>query len=119
MPGFLGAKPAACRDDVGELATIATALSLDRTHSGPHALVAPGIRRLPGAGRGTHLALVPAAMKSDQSSRAGGATPGPGLFAARRASRLYDDDKGLDDDVIDIVAVVVAIVLVTMIALAC
>ena len=35
------------------------------------------------------------------------------------APGLYDGEKGLNDDVIDIVAVVVAIVIVTLIALAC
>ena len=43
----------------------------------------------------------------------------PAGFAVPNAPGLYDGEKGLNDDVIDIVAVVVAIVIVTLIALAC
>jgi hypothetical protein len=58
-------------------------------------------------------------MKSEQNPRASGADAGPSPVAAPHAPVLYDRDSGLDEDVIDVVAVVMAIVLVTLIALAC
>ena len=65
------------------------------------------------------MLLFPVAMKNEQSPRGSGADAGPSPLTAPHAPGLYDGDSGLDDDVIDIIAVVVAIVLVTMIALAC
>jgi len=61
-------------------------------------------------------------MKSEQNTRAVGAVGaarGAGSFTAPQAPGPYDRDGGLDEDLVDVVAVVVAIVLVTMIALAC
>jgi hypothetical protein len=58
-------------------------------------------------------------MKSEQNSRPVGAAHGTGSLIAPHAPGPYERDEGLDEDLIDVIAVVVAIVLVTMIALAC
>jgi hypothetical protein len=66
-----------------------------------------------------HLASVPVAMKSEQNSRAVGAGRGAGSLIAPQGPGPYDRDSGINEDLVDLVAVVVAIALVTMIALAC
>ena len=58
-------------------------------------------------------------MKSEQNSRPVGAAHGAGSLTAPHAPGSYESGEGLDEDLIDVIAVVVAIVLVTMIALAC
>jgi hypothetical protein len=58
-------------------------------------------------------------MKSEPNSRPFGAAQGASSLTGPHAPGSYERDEGLDEDLIDVIAVVVAIVLVTMIALAC
>ena len=82
-----------------------------------------GFRDLEQIGRGTHLAPVVGAMKRVQGRQWDVASGGPGRrtagFDARSTRLLYGDDSRLSDNFIDIVAVVAAIVVTTVIALAC
>ena len=61
-------------------------------------------------------------MKRTQGRPSDGVSNGPGFpggLAPPNAPGRYDSVTGPNDDVIDIVAVVLAVVIVTLIALAC